>query len=78
MSIYSNIEAPLKSRRELLVSLYAYYGDPDPDEGIGLADAVRLITRGEVNWWQVEQAIDAGWDPATQHILDFLGGGAHD
>jgi len=78
MPIYTDVEAPIRARGELLESLYYYYGEPDLDEKIGLADAVRLITRGEVSWRQVEQAIDAGWDPARQHILDFLGGGAHD
>lgn len=78
MPIYTDVEAPTRSWGELLQALYAYYGQPDEHEMIGLVEAVRLIARGEIRWRQVEQAIDAGWDPATQHILDFLGGGAHD
>lgn len=78
MPIYTNLEAPIRTRGELLESLYSYYGNPDPDEMIGLVEAARLVTRGEINWQQVEEAIDAGWDPARWHILDFLGGGAHD
>ncbi len=48
------------------------YGEPDRREVAGLAAAASLLAAGGLDWQQVEEAIDSGWDPATQSILEFL------
>jgi hypothetical protein len=49
------------------------YGEPDATEASGLAAAASLLASGTLEWRHVEEAIDSGWDPAAQPILDFLG-----
>jgi hypothetical protein len=48
------------------------YGKADHQELVGLAAAVGLIAQGRLGLDVVEEAIDAGWDPGSQHVLAFL------
>jgi hypothetical protein len=48
------------------------YGEPDRQEMVGIEVAAGLIMHGHLELAIVEDAIDAGWDPGSQHILAFL------
>ncbi len=57
---------------DLTRRLLRRYGEVDHQEMVGLAAAVGLIVQGRLDLDVVVEAIDAGWDPGSQHVLAFL------
>ncbi len=62
------------SQAEWLSILSRYFGDPDAEVKFGLEEAARLLSEGGLRRSQVEDAIDDGWDPSAEPILDYLYG----
>ncbi len=62
------------SQAEWLSILSRHFGDPEPEVKFGLEDAARLLVDGALKRSQVEDAIDEGWDPSAEPIMDYLYG----
>ena len=62
------------SQTEWLSILSRYFGDPDTEVVFGMEEAARLLSRGALRRSQVETAIDDGWDPSAEPIMDYLYG----
>ena len=62
------------SQAEWLSILSQHYGDPDSGVKCGLENAAHLLSDGALRRSQVEDAIDDGWDPSAETIMDYLYG----
>ena len=64
--------AHTQTEGEYLADLRRYFGEPDDDQLLGLEHAARLLRASRLTWSQLTQAIDDGWEPRDETVVDFL------
>lgn len=72
MAPMTDEEAAKKTHLELYDELLTRFEDLDTKGKGSLANAAEFVAAGTLPWSRVEQALDEGWDPYSERIVEHL------
>lgn len=72
MASLSDEKAKEMSHLELYDELRTYFDDLDTRTRGSLASAAEFTAAGALPWSRLEQAVEEGWDPSEERIVDHL------